>query len=428
MDITHKSIAAASTDWLTKHIVCNDNASDLSSWIITAAILVAISIASYYLAKLILIKIVHKLATKSSATWDDIIANEKVLRFACHMAPAICIYILGPILFRAPDTLNSNITTISTIIKAAYLYMAIAGTAMIAALMNAMVEILDKTKIAKKIHLKSFAQVAKLLLYFMSAIIILSLLIDKSPKALLAGLGAMAAVLMLVFKDSILGFVAGIHLSVNDMVRVGDWIEMPKYGADGDVIGVSLTTVKVQNWNKTISTIPANALLNDSFINWRGMSESGGRRIRRSVNIDMTSIKFCTEDMRKRFSKIQFITEYLETRQKEIAEYNTANNVDESMQINGRRLTNIGVFRAYLTEYISNHPKIHTEMTRMIRQLPPTENGLPIELYVFSNDQVWLNYEVLQADIFDHIFAIIPEFDLSVFQNPSGRDFRTITK
>jgi miniconductance mechanosensitive channel len=218
---------------------------------------------------------------------------------------------------------------------------------------------------------------------------------------------------LLVFKDSILGLVASVQLSSNDMVRIGDWIEMPKYGADGDVIDVTLHTVKVQNWDKTITTIPAYSLISNSFKNWRGMTESGGRRIKRAIYIDMASIKFCTKEMLNRFEKFQLISEYIKSKRKEIARYNKEHNIDTSELINGRNLTNVGSFRAYVAAYLHNHPKIHRGLTFLVRHLSPGENGLPIEIYVFSNDQVWANYEAIQADIFDHILGVVPLFDLA---------------
>ena len=242
----------------------------------------------------------------------------------------------------------------------------------------------------------------------------------------LSGLGALTAVLLLVFKDTILGLVAGVQLSANKMVAVGDWIEMPKYGADGDVIEVALTTVKVQNWDKTVTTIPAYALISDSFKNWRGMQESGGRRIKRSVSIDVQTIVFCDEEMLGRFAKIKYIAEYIQKKKDELARFNQELKVDDSSLVNGRRMTNVGTFRAYVVAYLKHHPKIHQEMTFLVRQLAPSENGLPIEVYVFSNDKVWANYEAIQADIFDHILAVVPEFDLRVFQVPTGNDFRRL--
>jgi miniconductance mechanosensitive channel len=242
----------------------------------------------------------------------------------------------------------------------------------------------------------------------------------------LSGLGALTAVLLLVFKDTILGFVAGIQLSANKMVAVGDWIEMPKYGADGDVIDVALTTVKVQNFDKTITTIPAYALISDSFKNWRGMFQSGGRRIKRAVHIDMQTVMFCNEEMLARFAKIQYISEYIQRKKEELEKHNAKHQVDNSNLVNGRRMTNVGTFRAYVTEYLKNHPKIHRELTFLVRQLAPGESGLPIEIYVFTNDTEWAHYEAIQADIFDHILAVLPEFDLRVFQNPSGMDFHAL--
>ena len=243
---------------------------------------------------------------------------------------------------------------------------------------------------------------------------------------LLSGIGALSAVFMLVFKDSLLGLVAGIQLTSNDMVRVGDWIEMPKYGADGDVIDISLNTVMVQNFDKTITTIPSYALISDSFINWRGMQKSGGRRMKRSLFVDTTSISFCTEEMIANFKDIHYLSDYIISREREIAEYNTKNNINPSNPVNGRALTNIGVFRAYISNYLQNHPGINQEMTLMVRQLAPSETGLPIEIYAFTNDIKWAVYETVQADIFDHLFAVAPEFGIQLFQNPSGSDLKSL--
>ena len=263
-------------------------------------------------------------------------------------------------------------------------------------------------------------------MYFLAGIFVISILLNKTPVYLLSGVGALAAVLMLVFRDSILGFVAGIQLAANRMVSVGDWIEMPKYGADGDVLEVALTTVKVQNWDKTITTIPTYALISESFKNWRGMSESGGRRIKRAVNIDMSSIRFSDEEMLGRYEKIQYISEYIESKKHELEAFNQSENVDNASLANGRRMTNIGTFRAYVVAYLGNHPMINSDMTFLVRQLQPGQYGLPIEIYVFCSDKDWANYEAIQADIFDHILAVMPEFDLRVYQNPTGADFRML--
>jgi len=272
--------------------------------------------------------------------------------------------------------------------------------------------------------IRSYTDAAKIIAYIMAAIFVISILTGKSPWGILSVLGGFTVVLMLVFKDTILGFVASIQLSGHDMVRVGDWIEMPKYGADGDVIEVTINTVKVRNWDKTVTTIPTYTLVSDSFKNWRGMSESGGRRIKRSLYIDMNSVKFCTDAMLERFGGYQLIGDYVRTRKEEIEAHNREHSIDTSRLINGRRQTNLGVFRAYIAAYLKNHPRIHREMTFLVRHLASGPTGLPVEIYVFSNDQQWANYEAIQADIFDHLLAAVGEFDLQIFQNPTGRDFR----
>jgi len=305
--------------------------------------------------------------------------------------------------------------------------MILAGLFAFNGFLNAVVDIYNTFEIAREKPIKGYVQISMIIISIFGGIFALSTLLNRSPWPLLSGLGAMTAILLLIFKDSILGLVASIQLSVNDMVRIGDWIEMPKFNADGDVIDVSLHTVKVRNWDKTITTIPAYALIADSFKNWRGMSESGGRRIKRAINIDMTSVKFCTPEMLDRYEKFQLLTDHVRSKRKEIAEYNAAHSIDTSELINGRNLTNIGTFRNYLVAYLRHHPKIHNDMTFLVRQLPAGEHGLPIEVYVFSNDQAWANYEAIQADIFDHILAILPEFDLRVFQQPSGNDVRALT-
>ena len=232
--------------------------------------------------------------------------------------------------------------------------------------------------------------------------------------------------IMLIFKDSILGLVGGIQLSANRMIKVGDWIEMPQRGADGDVLYVGLTTVKVQNWDKTITTIPTYNLITESFKNWRGMSESDGRRIKRAIYIDVNSIRLCNEAMLERFRKIEYISDYIELKQVEIKDWNDTHVVDHGEVVNSRRLTNVGTFRAYIKSYLRNHPHINQKMTLIVRQLPPCENGLPIEIYCFSSDKNWANYEDIQSDIFDHLLAIAREFDLNVFQNPTGSDVRAL--
>jgi miniconductance mechanosensitive channel len=254
-----------------------------------------------------------------------------------------------------------------------------------------------------------------------AVILIIATLLDKDPLALLGALGALTAVLMLVFKDTILGLVASIQLSSHDMIRVGDWVSMPKYGTDGDVLEITLNTVKVQNWDKTISTIPTYAFISGSFKNWRGMTDSKGRRIKRSLNIDMTSIKFCTDEEIADYKKIELLKDYIESIQSEIVTHNEINNNDKSSLLNGRNLTNIGLFREYGRQYLLGNENLSTDFTSMVRQLEPTENGLPIEVYCFSNNINWVEYERIQADIFDHLLSSVSTFGLEIFQNPTGK-------
>jgi miniconductance mechanosensitive channel len=274
--------------------------------------------------------------------------------------------------------------------------------------------------------LRGVIQTVKLIASVFVGVLAISILMDKSPLIWLSGLGALSAVLMLVFKDPILGLVAGIQLSANEMLTVGDWLEMPKYGADGDVIDIGLTTVKVRNWDKTISTIPTYALISDSFKNWRGMTESGGRRIKRSVFIDTSSIGFLDNEQLERLKKAELLDQYLTEKTQAIDNANSKKQVDMSLRINGRRLTNVGTFRAYLISFLQSHPDIHQQLTLMVRQLQPTSEGLPIEIYAFTNTTSWGAYESIQADIFDHVFAVLPEFGLRAHESPTGHDIRAL--
>jgi miniconductance mechanosensitive channel len=264
-------------------------------------------------------------------------------------------------------------------------------------------------------------QIAKLVLYIVGGIVVVATLIDRSPLIFLSGIGAMTAVLLLIFRDTILSFVASLQLASYDLVRVGDWIEVPQFGADGDVIDIALHTIKVQNWDKTITTIPTHKLIEGSFKNWRGMSESGGRRIKRAMHVDMATIHFLDDDEMERFGRFDLLRDYIAAKRTELEA--SRSDAGSEMPANTRRLTNIGTFRAYAANYLRHHPKIHRGMTLMVRQLPPTPDGLPLEVYAFSSDTNWTRYEGIQADIFDHLLAIAPEFGLRVFQHPSGRDF-----
>jgi len=371
------------------------------------------------LTKVILVGTIKRIVKRSKNQYDDILLKKKVFTRLAHIAPALVVNATVIYLTDAP-ALTEFIQLITK------LYIVLVSALVIDSFISALHEIYMQLPISEGRNIKGYVQLVKILVYIIAILVIISILTQKPVGGLLAGLGAFAAVLMLVFKDTILGLVASIQLSGNKMVSVGDWISMPKYNADGDVIDISLNTVKVQNWDKTIATIPTYALVSDSFSNWKGMSESGGRRIKRSINIDMQSVHFVDKEMIEKYKQIRVLKGYIEQKEKEIEEFNKKIGADTSDKINGRRMTNLGIFRKYLESYLQNHPKINKEMTFLVRHLQPTEKGIPIEIYVFSNDQVWANYEAIQADIFDHVLAVIPEFGLRVFQNPTGEDWKSL--
>ena len=393
---------------------------DLTSAIILVIIL-AIAFLGDAICKHVILTTVTRLVKKTKATWDDVVFDRKVMIYLSHLVAPIILYILLPLAI-------SNAGLLTFILRICMIYIIAVFLKFISALLSALYHVYSEREQFRDRPLKGLLQTVQVILFFIGGIIIVSILIDKSPMVLLTGLGASAAVLMLVFKDSIMGFVSGIQLSANNMLKVGDWIEMPKYGADGTVIEVTLNTVKVRNWDNTITTIPPYALVSDSFQNWRGMQESGGRRIKRSIRIDMNSVKFCTPEMLAKYRKIRLLKDSIEETEKVVEEYNKEHGIDNSVLVNGRRQTNLGVFRAYLTNYLRSLPAVNQDLTCMVRQLQPTEQGIPLELYFFSSIKAWIPYEGVQADVFDHVLAIIPEFDLHVFQNPTGEDFRALSR
>jgi len=362
--------------------------------IIAYFFVISLSVLANFVAKRLIVSVVKSLVSRSRTTWDDALVKRRVFSKLSHLAPALVLYTGMPLALEGYGLLTSLHSS------AALIYMILVAVLVVDSLLNAVHDIYGTYEISREVPIKSFQQVLKLVLYFVSGILILSIILDRTPLYFLSGLGAVTAILMLIFKDAILGFVAGIQLTANRMVAPGDWIEMPRYGADGDVVEMTLTTVKVQNWDKTITTVPTYALISESFKNWRGMQQSGGRRIKRAIHIDMNSIRFCTEEMIGRFSKIQYISKYVETKRGELAEHNRSAKVDDSSLANGRRMTNIGTFRAYVQAYLQN---------------------------VFCTDIRWAHYEAIQADIFDHILAVLPEFDLRIFQTLSGSNFQAFT-
>ena len=398
-------------EWLTSSV----------GFVIALFLLLCLCLLANWIAKKVIVRLLSQLVKRSQSTLDDIFVKKKVLHRLSHLAPAIVLYKLAPAAFGGMNDLIPVVQTVAAI------YMLVVGLVAIDALFNACLEVYYRFDISYRVPIKGIVQAVKVVLFAVGAIFVISLVIGKNPTVLLGGIGAMTAVLLLIFKDTLLNLTAGIQLATNRMVQRGDWIEMPDFKADGDVVDISLMTVKVQNWDKTVSTIPTYALVSHSFKNWRGMSESGGRRIKRAIYIDMNSIKFCTPEQIERFGKIIHLKDYVEQRTAEITAYNRENNIDDSEIVNGRRLTNVGTFRAYVVGFLKNHPQVHQEMTFLVRQLAPTENGLPLEIYVFSKDQVWANYEAIQADIFDHLLAVAPQFGLHVFQRPTGADFQNLT-
>jgi Small-conductance mechanosensitive channel len=389
----------------------------------TAVALVALLFLAWLVnlvAKQVILRVLKRIVASTRFRWDDAMLEAGVFTRLSHLAPAVVINALGPAALGGSPAVLSGVSTVVN------LYLIVISLSVVYALLNALHALSEERGQAKEVPIKGFIQAIKLIATLVGVIFGLAILLNKTPLYLLSGLGALTAVLLLVFRDAILGFVAGIMISVNKMVRIGDWIEMDKAGADGFVIDVSLTTVKVQNWDKTITTIPSYDLISHSFKNWRGMFETGGRRIKRSIFIDMQSIRFADEAMLERWKKIGHVRQHLERKLAEIAEDNKRLGDDANVLGNGRRLTNIGTFRAYVTSYLRSHPGIHQDMIFLIRQLQPTAQGLPLEIYVFTRDTAWVLHEGVQADIFDHLLSVISIFDLRVYQQPSGYDLRSL--
>ncbi|MDD2385532.1 MAG: mechanosensitive ion channel [Bacteroidales bacterium] len=407
-------------DLLLKWGVSIDASKILASVSIIIIILLISVIVNYVFKKIILV-VIKKIIKKSKTTWDDVLFEKKVFDKLSQLAPIFFIY------YTIGLALPSNIGLVVIIQKLLMTYMVFVFVMILNSFFNSINQIYDQTVGQKKgASIKSYIQVVKIIIFIIAAIVALSILSNKEVGYFVTGLGAISAVLLLIFKDSILGLVGGIQLTSNDMVRIGDWISMPSRSADGNVIEVSLNTVKVQNWDKTISTIPTYALVNESFSNWRGMEESGGRRIKRSLILDMKSVKFCSPELIEKLSNYKVINEYLTSKTKEIEEHNSKLNDKSNIAYNGRQLTNIGVFRKYIEEYLKNNESMNQNMTLIVRQLAPTPEGIPMEIYGFSRIQAWALFEGVQSDIFDHLLAVISDFELSVFQSPSGADFRIL--
>ena len=377
-------------------------------------LILACSFITYVLMRYVIIKAIFHLFEKTSTKLDDILIEKGFLNRLSYIVPLVILYNLVQQLVGSYEILNRLLLSL----------IAIVVVASINSLLSVLNDIYNQSKYSNNINVKSYFQILRLIINLFSVIIVIAILSGQSPFYLLSGIGALTAVLMLVFKDTILSFVSSIQINSNDLFKIGDWVEAPQFGADGDVIDIALHTIKIQNWDKTISIIPTHKLIDSSFKNWRGMSDSGGRRIKRSINIDMSTIKFCDNELIEKFKSITLISKYIDDKLSDIDEHNKS--INKESLINGRALTNIGTYRAYIKAYLKNNKNIHDNMTFLVRQLSPKESGLPIEIYVFSNNTNWVEYEEIQSDIFDHLLSALDEFDLKVYQHPSGNDLSKI--
>ena len=370
---------------------------------------------TYYLVHKILQSRFITVLFKNTHNWDDVLLENGFFRRLGHLTPAIFMYLAAPLLF------EKNPILLPLFLKGAQIYLVLFSIFAVYALLNTIEQLYNESKLAERAPITGFIQVSKLTFAIIAILLTVSLLIDKSPLLLLSGLTAIAAILLLIFKDTILGFVAGIQIAANRMFNTGDWIEMQAYNVDGEIKEIGLNVVKIQNWDKTIATLPTYTLTNEVIKNWQGMLRSGGRRIKRSIHIDVNSVGFCDQDMLDNLVNVRFIKPYLAEKLTELQQFHNDQDIDQNDLLNARRLTNIGTFRAYMTAYLQQHPQIAQHMTLMVRQKEPSEVGIPLEVYCFSRNKVWVEYEGIQADIFDHFFAIMPLFGLRLYQRISDQ-------
>lgn len=407
------------TQWLEKLSI---EPTALTQLLVALGLIVLFAVLTHFVLHRLVRRVMEWLAGSGGAeqVWKRALFEQHLFKRVSFIVQALIIQI------QAQHWLEPGSMTLLLINSLTQLWILLFSVLVLFALLDVLLELSQYSRATRDLPLRGIFQGVKLTSVILAAVIAVSILIGKSPVILFSGLGAMTAVLLLVFKDPLMGLVAGIQLSANKMLSVGDWLEMNRYGADGAVVDVNLTTVKVQNWDNTITTIPTYALISDSFKNWRGMQESGGRRIMRSVHIDVSSIAFLTEDDIARLRKSSVLSPYIEQRLTEVAQYNEAHGIDLSSPLNGRRLTNLGTFRAYLNTYLKTHPRIHPHMIMMVRQLEATSQGVPIQIYAFTHTTAWVEYENIQADIFDHVLAVIPVFGLRLHQSPTGYDIRQL--
>lgn len=369
-----------------------------------------------YLLTRLAMKIVHKIIIKSKVTWDDHMIKRKVVNSLVPLPALLFLHEFSSYFTHASSILSKLVSTLIIIVLLNFFNN----------FLTALNDIYKTLEISKGKSIKGFIQVFMIILYILGFLVVISIFTNTNPFVLISGLGAMTAVLMLIFKDTILSFVASVRITTSDIIQIGDWLEVPKFEADGDVIDISLYNIQIQNWDKTITNIPTYKLIDDSFKNWRGMQEAGGRRIMRKIILDISSVKFCSDEMIEKFEKINYLKEYIAQKKLELINYNKTNHIDDSVLVNRRRMTNLGTFRAYVVAYLKHHPYVHKDLTFLIRQLEADKDGVPIQIYVFINQTAWVQYEAIQSDIFDHLLAVVPEFGLRVFQNPSSYNFEKI--
>ena len=398
-----------------------DNVLIYSRTFILLLLAFVLSAIVWMISRLILTQIIHSLAYRSKTKWDDYLVKNRFFSALAHLVP---------LLFMEPmiQTVFYDFTNVSEffirLIDLAIIFVALIS---IMRFLNTGRDVLiEKPALADK-PIESYFQLGKIVATCVLIILMISVAFRIQPLVIVTSMGALTAIIILVFKDTILGFVGSIQLAANDMIRIGDWVTMEKYGADGDVVEINLATVKIQNFDKTITTIPTYSFISDSFKNWRGMLDSDGRRVMRAIHIKIQSVQFCTPEMLDQLGEIALIRDYVESKEKEITEYNAKNDVNKSVLLNGRNQTNLGIFRYYVEQYLINNQEINKEMTMLVRQLAPTEKGVPIQIYAFTNTQEWAHYEAVMADIFDHLLAAVSYFKLEVFESPAGSDMRKLS-
>ncbi|HLT06387.1 MAG TPA: mechanosensitive ion channel domain-containing protein [Cyclobacteriaceae bacterium] len=423
LDVQQAEVAEGLGRWIYKLLVGWGVDEKLASYVNLAVLLFLVVVLVYllqYVARAVLRKAFTKIASTTKLSFFGYLLQNRFPHFLALIAPLSLIKNAIPIIFADFPAFIRPMDNLAEI------YMVFMIVWILMSIVRSGVDVLKEKQPFRDKPMESYLQVVQIIFFLFGAVYLFSVLTGKSPAVFFGAMGAASAVLLLMFKDTIMGFVASIQVTTNDMVRIGDWITIPKYGADGDVLEINLTTVKVQNWDKTITTIPTYTLISDSFQNWRGMQNSGGRRIKRSLLIKQNKIRFIADEEIQRFKRIQGISTYIDERQAEIQAHNLKIGADRSVPVNGRNITNFGLFRVYVDWYLKSHPGTHKGMTMMVRQLAPTEHGMPLELYAFTNTVQWVQYEAIMADIFDHLIAAVVHFDLEIFELPTGTDVKEV--